>query len=219
MVTKPTHTGVSQLARETGYSIASVSKKLTAGKTPDQIRSDAKRAGIRPTVLVTSTGKLASKVERVEHQQAEKERGRASKPLLGSATHHNGIPPESVSSPTPRARTQDENYYQAQARKERVLADLRELEYQEKMGQLAPVDLINSWFSGCIVRARDILLNIGPELRDRMAQETNPVVCEEMVTFEIRRALSEMSIYGATPSHSSHPPSSTSTSTSTGDPN
>lgn len=201
MVTKPTHTGVSQLARETGYSIASVSKKLTAGKTPNQIRDDAKRAGIKPTVLVTSTGKLASKAEIMESQQAiQAER----KPLLGSATHANGhasssSSSSSQSSPSPRSRVQDENYYQAQARKERILADLRELEYQEKVGQLAPVDLLNSWFSGCIVRARDILLNIGPELRDRLAQETDPVRCEEMVTFEIRRGLSEMSVYGTAP--------------------
>lgn len=183
------------MARETGYSIASVSKKLTAGKTPDQIRQDARRAGIKPTVLVTSTGKLASKVERLEADQAQAKS--KSKPLLGSATHHNGTPPKSES-PTPRARTQDENYYQAQARKERILADLRELEYQERIGQLAPVDLLNSWFSGCIVRARDILLSIGPELRDRVAQEVDPVICEELITFEIRRALAEMSVYGPT---------------------
>jgi hypothetical protein len=39
------------------------------------------------------------------------------------------------------------------------------------------------------VKVRDALLGIGPELRDRLAQESDPIRCDEMVTNAITAAL------------------------------
>jgi len=68
-------------------------------------------------------------------------------------------------------------------------------EFDLSAGVLEEVGPLNAWAAGMIIRARDILLRIGPELRDRLAQETAPVKCDEMVTAEIARALSELSEY------------------------
>lgn len=59
-------------------------------------------------------------------------------------------------------------------------------------GNLVPVGEINAWVAGMIIRAREILTRIGPELKDRLAQETNPHQCERLVMGEVNRALGEL---------------------------
>src|ERR1700680_4506229 len=86
-----------------------------------------------------------------------------------------------------------ESINQAQRRKEVAIADLRELELKQKRGELVAVSEVNAFVSGMIVRARDILLRIAPELRDRLATCTDPIECEAMVTDEVHRALRELS--------------------------
>ncbi len=71
-------------------------------------------------------------------------------------------------------------------RKQKFENDLRE-------GNLAPVGEINAWIAGMILRAREVFLRIGPELKDRLSQETNPHQCERLVMREITRALGELS--------------------------
>ena len=62
-------------------------------------------------------------------------------------------------------------------------------------GTLANVAEVNAYVAGCIIKARDTFLRIGPELRDRLAQETDPIRCDELVTSEIVRGLKEVSEY------------------------
>ena len=86
-----------------------------------------------------------------------------------------------------------ESFNQAQRRKEVAIADLRELELKQKRGELVPVSDVNAFVSGMVVRARDILLRVAPELRDRLAVCSDPIECEAMVTDEVYRALRELS--------------------------
>jgi hypothetical protein len=58
---------------------------------------------------------------------------------------------------------------------------------------MAPISEINAWVAGMIMRAREILTRIGPELKDRLAQTTNPHDCERLVMTEVGRALNELS--------------------------
>lgn len=96
---------------------------------------------------------------------------------------------------TKSTATPSESFTEAQARKERALASLRELELAEKNGQLVDLHQVNAWVSGCIIRARDILLRIAPELRDRLSQESDPITIHELIDKEIRRALNELATY------------------------
>ena len=77
-------------------------------------------------------------------------------------------------------------------RKETALASIRELELEQKRGMLAPIVVVNAFVCAQVIRARDILMRIGPELRDRLAIETDPAKCEAMIEMEVRRALSEL---------------------------
>ncbi|HEY4364450.1 MAG TPA: hypothetical protein VGN17_26025 [Bryobacteraceae bacterium] len=85
-----------------------------------------------------------------------------------------------------------ESFHAAQTRKERALADLRELEHRTKLGQLADVNEINLWVSGMLIRFRDILLRIPTELSERLAAETDQGNVRRLLDDEIRRALAEL---------------------------
>ena len=85
-----------------------------------------------------------------------------------------------------------ENFTDAQTRKEIALANLRELEYKVKAGELIQLANVNEWLSTMILRSRDVLLRIAPELKDKLAQEQDPINVELMIDLEVRRALQEL---------------------------
>jgi hypothetical protein len=61
-----------------------------------------------------------------------------------------------------------------------------------RTAELPCIRPINTRVSGMIIRARDILTRIAPELKDRLAQETDAHKCEQLVAGEVRRALNEL---------------------------
>ena len=140
--------GVSDLARRARCSTSTVSKKLLAGKSAEQIIAEAE-AWRKQEVARTS-------------QQVE------------SGDY--------------------ESLQQAQRRREVAVADLRELELAQKRGELLQASEVNAFISGMILRARDILLRIAPELRDRLATCSNAIECERMIDDEVRRALRELAL-------------------------
>lgn len=71
-------------------------------------------------------------------------------------------------------------------------AALLNLELQEQQGLLVEFAALDSFVSEMIIRARDEFLRIGPELRDRLAQEVDPIRCDEMITKRVRHALAGM---------------------------
>lgn len=113
-------------------------------------------------------------------------------PELALAWVKRNVVPERSGNPKVSGRRSNEALADAQARKERAIADLRELEVKRKSGELAPIGEINAWVSGMITKARDILLRMPGELRDRLAQETDPIKCEELMSGEVNRSLREL---------------------------
>ena len=102
------------------------------------------------------------------------------------------VVPERSGNPKVNGRGSNEALADAQARKERANADLREIEVKKRSGELAPIGEINAWVSGMITKARDILLRMPGELRDRVAQESDPIKCEELMSREVNRSLREL---------------------------
>ena len=92
----------------------------------------------------------------------------------------------------PKVRGANESLAQSQARKEKAIADRREIEVEKMRGELAPIGEINAWISGMITKARDVLLRMPGELRDRLAQETDAVKVDQLLSAEINRALGEL---------------------------
>jgi hypothetical protein len=85
------------------------------------------------------------------------------------------------------------NFADAKTKKEYVRLEREAIQLKQLKGELAPIGEINAWVAGMILRARSILTRIGPELKDRLAQETNPHQCERLVVGEVNRALNELS--------------------------
>jgi phage terminase Nu1 subunit (DNA packaging protein) len=86
----------------------------------------------------------------------------------------------------------DESFIQAQTRKERALADQNELKAAHMAGTLVSREAVDLWVSTMILRARDVLLRIAPELRDKLAHETDSAIVGDLIDREVRRALSEL---------------------------
>jgi hypothetical protein len=84
---------------------------------------------------------------------------------------------------------------EALRQKEWARVEMQHLELARRRGELIELAPINAFVAGMILRAREELLHIAPELRDRLAQETNPVECERMVSDRIRHALAGLAEY------------------------
>ena len=67
-----------------------------------------------------------------------------------------------------------------------------QLESDVRAGKYISLEEVNQYISTVQLKARDLFLRIGPELQDQIAQESDPLNVEYMITLEINRALSEM---------------------------
>jgi hypothetical protein len=75
----------------------------------------------------------------------------------------------------------------------KVERDKLELEVKKKnLIELAP---INAYVAGMVLKARDELTKIGPELRDQLSQEQDPIRCEQLISGRVERALAVLSEY------------------------
>ena len=88
------------------------------------------------------------------------------------------------------------SYTEALRVREWIRVEKEKLNLARQRAELAAIVEINAWIAGMIMRARDILLRIPPELRDKLAQEDDPVRCEELLMEEIHRSLRELAEYG-----------------------
>jgi hypothetical protein len=159
------HYGVSALARELGADPGNVSKMMSAGMTPDQIRAKYRsraalqRRGVgvngKPTSAPPPTGKKSGDFASFERQ-----------------AHTLAL---------------------IKLRKETALAIATELANEQKRGELVPVAWVKSWCEGTVATLREILLHIPTELCDCLAAETNPVEIERSLEAEVLRALEALS--------------------------
>lgn len=89
---------------------------------------------------------------------------------------------------------EDDNQSIAEAARQLEWEKLRKarIANDEKLHQLVPLAAVNAWVASMILRSREVLTRIAPKLRDRIAQTTDPVTCEEMIRKEVDQALSEL---------------------------
>lgn len=94
-----------------------------------------------------------------------------------------------------QAQPKDETFLEAKRRKEIALADAAELETSQLKGELVSKQASEDWLSGLILKARDVLMRIAPELKDRLSQETDPAMIEALIDSEVRRACDVLATY------------------------
>lgn len=173
-------------------------------------REAAKKLGLTHPALLKAakTGRITREkdgsydVETVRRQLAEnsnalKRRTKKRQPVTGPpiASEAVTIPITEEGEPSTSNRTLAE----AQRRREWIRVQKDELELARKQGELAPIGEINAFVAGMIIRAREVLTRIGPELKDRLAQELNPHECERLVAGEVERALKELAEFRPQP--------------------
>jgi hypothetical protein len=73
------------------------------------------------------------------------------------------------------------SYAASLAKKEFALSQLREIELAQKRGELLPVRYARIWGTRFLTEAKDTLLRVPGELRDRLASEDDPNVIEEIL--------------------------------------
>jgi hypothetical protein len=141
-------------------------------------REYAKRRGVRHSAVqkAIASGRIHTVQGRIDPDAADRE--------WAANTAGKITQPETAASGNSRGTSR--------AVRELYEARLRKLEWEQKSGELVAVAPINAWVASMIIRARDILLRIGPELRDRLAQETDPNRVQELLDAEHRRALREL---------------------------
>jgi len=99
--------------------------------------------------------------------------------------------PEPVAA-NPGADGNAAGYAAARALREGYLAGLAKLQYEERLGKLIEADEVRLAIGQVITMARERLLAIGSELRDRMAATKDANECQRLIDERVRRALSDL---------------------------
>jgi hypothetical protein len=165
--------GVREAARRLGVHHAAVQKRIKAGTLP-----------------TLPGGKLDSVTLNAQWTK-NRDESKVRKPVA---------PVYSEPVPVRRFATGERNFADAKTKREYVRLEREALELRRVKGELAPIGEINAWVAGMIIRAREVLTRIGPELKDRLAQQTSPHECEALINAEVRRALSDLAEFKPTTS-------------------
>jgi hypothetical protein len=70
-----------------------------------------------------------------------------------------------------------------------------QLKVDREEGRLVALDQVNAFVAGMILKARDELTRIPLEVRDVLAQETDPIRCGQLIETKIQAALVKLSEY------------------------
>lgn len=168
--------GVNQIARDTGYSQTWVTQMFKQGLTEREIRA---RAHARGTGQNPAGGQLGKpRAQRPEGFRGGQKKGADTGQAMIAANREKAV----------RGRT-GETMLDVQLRKEIALADQRELELKIRREEMVSRDQMRQVIGATIISAKDVLLKIAPELKDRLAAESDPARIEALVQGEIEVAL------------------------------
>ena len=182
--------GVLALSRETGYSAATISRKLSRGLSPDNIRSQAR---------------LVVAQERAEAAEAHAKSQIPPSPVPNQVDQQVLAPilpfaPQSVR--TGRAKGGEyeevlagnaifEKLDSAKLRRALALAERGELDNMLRRGELVPVAYIRTWGSRFLTDARDTLMTGPSELQDTLAAESDPLKVSAILRAWLERVMNK----------------------------
>lgn len=170
-------------------------------------RAAAKELGITQPALVKAarTGRITREkdgtydVHRVRKQLAQNSNALKRRKSPGHTKNGDSQASSAIVQPitvpiTNDAESQsaDPTLAEAQRQREWIRVERETLTLSRERRELAPIGEINAFVAGMIIRARDVLMRIAPELKDRLAQQCNPHECEKLVGGEVARALNEL---------------------------
>lgn len=125
----------------------------------------------------------------VDVDLADREWKANTNPAMGAPTHAipkgNNLPDENMPTGT-------ETLAASKAKRESFMAELARLEYEQKAGQLVPIEEVKKEAFRTARIVRDTILNIPDRLAAELAAETNQFTVHKRLAEELRRALEEL---------------------------
>ena len=153
--------GVNALAREVGLTPATISKKMKAGMTAEQIRQEAARKKGLPPVGNSHGPGRPIKPKKSEYDLIIKGRERIN------------------------------DLDDAKLRRAQALAERSELDNMVRRGELIPVSYVRTWASRFLTDGRDTLLAGPSELQDALAAESDPLKVNAIMRSWLERAMAK----------------------------
>ena len=146
------------------------------------VRALAAEAGVSPALVTRKLNQGKTREQIIQEANARRAQIAATAPVNTERQH--------VNEPVPI-----EDFAAAQRRKESALADLREMELAEKAGRLIDAAEASAAELERITTAKTRLLMIPDDLGERVATESNPIRCREMILTAVRAALEDLAAH------------------------
>ena len=179
--------GYREYARHRGVSLGAVQKALRVGRINANAdkKIDAAVAD-REWDVNTDASRIAVSAIEVAAPLAQKEISFAA--LAG----------EEADKPAAEELTGSDNnasrYRESRASREFYVAAKQKLEYEQLLGQLINVDEAKRIAFTSFRAIRDSVLNVAARIKDQLAAETDPHVCEELLERELSAALASVDV-------------------------
>ena len=123
-------------------------------------------------------------------------RAAESEPEIAVPSAPAAIPvPAKPNQPEDNVRTDDGTRAEASRQLEWQRVRSLQLKVDREEGRLVALDQINAFVAGMILKARDELTRIPMEVRDVLAQESDPIRCGHLIETKIQAALVKLSEY------------------------
>ena len=182
--------GVLALSRETGYSAATISRKLSRGLSPDNIRSQTRLVVAQERAEAAAT----YATDQTAPSRAPKRDGQmALIPTLPVSPQPVRIG-QAGGAEYEAALTENamfEKLGNAKLRRAQALAERAEIENEQRRGELVPVAYMRRWGMRFLIDGRDELLKGPSELADSLAAESDPVRAEQILRGWVEQTLAK----------------------------
>lgn len=174
-----------ELAQEVGLTSSAISYKIRRGMSVAEIRAEgARRAAAQANGTLMGKAKQAG-VPKSFYAARKAEAVPTSTPAIAPVKHQSR---QAAASP-------NEELHSAATRKEIALANLKEIEEQQKRGELIGTEYVKAYMGSCIIRAREVWMGIR-DLSDRIRQEPDAIKAQQIIDEEVRRGLGELEKFG-----------------------
>lgn len=179
--------GYREYARHRGVSLGAVQKALRAGRiSANEEKKIDSAVADREWDVNTDASRIAVSAIEVVAPLAQKEILFAA-PAGGEADRPAGE--ELTGSDSNASR-----YRESRASREFYVAAKQKLEYEQLLGDLINVKEAKRVASTAFRAIRDAVLNVAPRIKDQLAAETDPQICEELLERELSAALAGIDV-------------------------
>lgn len=179
--------GYREYARHRGVSLGAVQKALRAGRITanEEKKIDSAVADLEWDVNTDASRIAVSAIE-------------VAAPLAQKEISFTAPAGEEAHKPAGEELTGSDNnasrYRESRASREFYVAAKQKLEYEQLLGQLINVDDAKRIAFTSFRGIRDSVLNVAARIKDQLAAETDPHVCEELLDRELSAALASVDV-------------------------